>query len=90
ILFAAENGADVINLSLGMPDESEFLEDIVEDVTEAGVVVVAAAGNLNSTQPQYPAASACVLGVTAVDASRVKAGFASYGSWVRLAAPGVG
>jgi hypothetical protein len=90
ILFAAENGADVINLSLGMPFESDFLEDIIEDVTEAGIVVVAAAGNLNSTQKQYPAASECVLGVTAVNANRVKADFASYGNWVRLSAPGVG
>jgi hypothetical protein len=90
ILFAAENGAHVINLSLGMPYESDFLEDIVEDVTEEGITVVAAAGNLNSTQQQYPAASECVLGVTAVDANRVKADFASYGDWVRLSAPGVG
>jgi hypothetical protein len=90
ILFAAENGADVINLSLGMPYESDFLEDIIEDVTKEGIIVVAAAGNLNSTQQQYPAASECVLGVTAVDAERVKADFASYGNWVRLSAPGVG
>ncbi len=90
ILFAAEHGAHVINLSLGMPYESDFLEDVVEDVTEEGIVVVAAAGNLNSTEQQYPAASECVLGVTAVDADRVKADFASYGTWVRLSAPGVG
>lgn len=90
ILFAYENGAHVINLSLGMPFESEFLQDVIEDVTEEGVVVVAAAGNLNSTQKQYPAATECVLGVTAVDANKVKADFASYGSWVLLSAPGVG
>ncbi|HUM71523.1 MAG TPA: S8 family serine peptidase, partial [Chloroflexota bacterium] len=65
ILFAYENGAHVINLSLGMPFASEFLKDVIEDVTEEGVVVVAAAGNLNSTQKQYPAATECVLGVTA-------------------------
>lgn len=90
ILFALENGANVINLSLGMPYASDLLEDIIEDATEAGIVVVAAAGNLNSTQKQYPAATECVLSVTAVDANKVKADFASYGSWVLLSAPGVG
>lgn len=90
ILFALENGADVINLSLGMPDQSDLLEDVVEDAAAAGVVVVAAAGNLNNSQPQYPAASECTIGVTAIDAQRVKASFASYGSWVLLSAPGVG
>lgn len=90
ILFALEHGADVINLSLGMPYESELLQDVVAEATGQGVVVVAAAGNLNSPQPQYPAATACVLGVTAVDAARVKASFANYGPWVKLSAPGVG
>ncbi len=90
ILFALENGADVINLSLGMTDQSDLLEDVVEDAAAAGVVVVAAAGNLNNSRLQYPAASQCALGVTAIDAQRVKAPFASYGSWVLLAAPGVG
>lgn len=89
ILFALENGANVINLSLGMPQESDLLADVIDEATEAGVVVVGAAGNLNSNQKQYPAASECVLGVTAIDANRVKADFANYGGWVRLSAPGV-
>lgn len=90
ILFALENGANVINLSLGMPYESDLLEDIIEEAAEEGVVVVAAAGNLNSTQKQYPAATECVLSVTAVDPDRVKADFANFGSWLLLSAPGVG
>lgn len=91
ILFAVENGADVINLSLGMPESSSyFLEDIVDQAAAQGVVVVAAAGNLNNTRKQFPAAADCALGVTAIDAGRVKADFASFGNWVSLAAPGVG
>ena len=89
ILFAVENGADVINLSLGMPYASELLEDVIEEAAEQGVVVVAAAGNLNSAQEQYPAATECVLSVTAIDANRVKADFANYGDWLLLAAPGI-
>jgi subtilisin family serine protease len=91
ILFAVEHGAHVINLSLGMPENaSYYLDDIVSEAANQGVVVVAAAGNLDSTQQQFPAATECALGVTAIDPNRVKAGFASYGSWVSLAAPGVG
>ncbi len=90
ILFAVENGARVINLSLGMPFQSDFLEDVIEDAAEEGVVFVASAGNLNSTQPQYPAATECVVSVTAVNADRIKADFANYGNWLLLSAPGVG
>ncbi len=91
ILFALENGADVINLSLGMEESSSyFLEDIIDEAAAQDVVVVAAAGNLNNTRKQFPAAADCALGVTAIDPNRVKASFATYGNWVSLAAPGVG
>lgn len=91
ILYAVEHGAHVANLSLGMPEmRSDFLDDVVELATQQGVVVVAAAGNLDNTQQQFPAATECALGVTAIDPDRVKASFASYGGWVSLAAPGVG
>ena len=91
ILFALENGADVINLSLGMAESSSyFLEDIVDEAAAQGVVVVAASGNLNNSLRQYPAAADCALGVTAIDPNQIKADFASYGNWVSLAAPGVG
>jgi subtilisin family serine protease len=88
ILFALKNGATVINLSLGMSEESELLEEATEDAAEQGVLVVAAAGNLNSDQPQYPAASECVLAITAVGPAKVRSPFANYGSWIALAAPG--
>ena len=90
ILFAMEHGANVINLSLGMPYESNLLEDIIEDAAEEGIVIVAAAGNLNSAQKQYPAATECVISVTAVDADKIKADFANFGDWLLLSAPGVG
>lgn len=90
IQFAALNGADVINLSLGMPSDSEMLEDVIQGVTATGVVLVAAAGNLNSNIAQYPAAFAGVLGVTAVGPTAVKSPFANYGDWVDIAAPGQG
>ncbi|MBX3055542.1 MAG: S8 family serine peptidase [Anaerolineae bacterium] len=88
IQFAVQNGAQVINLSLGTPEESELLEDVIEDATDAGIVVIAAAGNMGSTSEQYPAADDNVLGVTSVGPAAVLSPFANYGAWVDVAAPG--
>ena len=88
ILFAVENGATVINLSLGTVEESDLLEDVLEEAAESGVIVVAAAGNLGTTQAMYPAADECALGVTAIGPIDTKSSFASYGDWIALAAPG--
>jgi subtilisin family serine protease len=88
ILYAIHNGADVINLSLGTPSKSDLLKDVVREATRNGVVVVAAAGNLNSKNPQYPAAVECAISVTAVGPTGVKSEFANFDTKVDLAAPG--
>lgn len=97
ISYARSNGADVINLSLGTSSPSRLLREAVMDATRSGVVVVAAAGNSNTTVPHYPAAgngiSASVdglLATTSVDMYEKKSGFANYGLWVDVAAPGTG
>ncbi|MEZ4718961.1 MAG: S8 family serine peptidase [Caldilineaceae bacterium] len=91
IEWAVAQGADVINLSVGAESDSRVLRDTIAEAVAQGVVVVAAAGNLNSAAVQYPAGYPDVLGVTAVDGANVKASFASYGAgWVDIAAPGVG
>jgi subtilisin family serine protease len=88
MLFAAANGADVINLSLGSVYQSDFMTDVLDQLAAQNVVVVGAAGNLNMNIPQYPAAADCSLAVTAVGLGPVKTRYASYGPWVDLAAPG--
>ncbi|MGF1617561.1 MAG: S8 family serine peptidase [Acidimicrobiia bacterium] len=89
LAFAAEHGVRVINLSLGSVNDSELIEDLIEELTEGGVVVVAAAGNSDSEQPLYPAASdEDVLAVAAIGPNYEKSPFSSYGSWVDLVAPG--
>lgn len=88
ILFAVENGANVINLSLGTTGESDLLEEVIEEATQSGVLVVAAAGNLGTRQEVYPAADECALAVTSIGPTDRRSEFASYGSWVSLAAPG--
>ncbi|MBX3015911.1 MAG: S8 family peptidase [Caldilineaceae bacterium] len=91
IEWAVKQGADVINLSLGTPFDSFILRDTIQQATAQGVIVVAAAGNMNTDQPQFPASYPAVIAVTAVDGNNQKAAFANYGAgWVDLAAPGVG
>jgi thermitase len=102
ISFADSNGADVINLSLGMPDPTllglappKLLREKVEEAIRDGSVVVAAAGNYNNFVPTYPAARGStaddddgLLAVTSVDWKERKSDFANYGMWVDIAAPG--
>jgi thermitase len=89
VLYATRNGAHVINMSLGTTRPSRLLNEVIEEaITLGDVVVVAAAGNLNSSQQQYPASTNGVIAVTAVTESRLRARFANYGSWVDIAAPG--
>ncbi len=91
IEWAVQQGADVINLSLGAENDSRVLRDTIARVIAQGVIVVAAAGNLNSSLPQYPASYPHVISVTAVDSAGIKADFANYGvDWIDIAAPGVG
>lgn len=88
VQYAAANGADVINLSLGTSAQSELMEDVIDGVVDAGIIVVAAAGNLNINSEQYPAAYEDVLAVTSVGPDATKSTFANYGTWVDIAAPG--
>ena len=88
MIYATDHGAQVLNLSLGTSLPADVLLEGVNYARSAGVMVVAAAGNLNSTEPQYPAANEGVIAVAALDEERLKTSFSNYGSWVDLAAPG--
>lgn len=90
IRYAMQNGARVINLSLGGTRKYGVLTQVLRIATDAGVVVVAASGNDGTSIPQYPAGITNVIGVAAADAIDQKAVFSTYGSDVSLVAPGVG
>lgn len=90
IHYATAHGARVINLSLGTSADAGLIEDAVREASLAGVFVVSAAGNLDSTEKQFPGADGCALGVTAIGQSDVKSSFSNYGSWVDMSAPGEG
>lgn len=88
ILYAADNGARVVNLSLGGSDPSLALEEAVAYAAGKGCLLVASAGN-DGGPVLYPAALPDVIAVGAVDASDLPAAFSNRGPEVELAAPGV-
>ncbi len=90
LIWAADNGAAVINLSLGGPTTSPVLSNAVSYAQARGALVVAAAGNDGATQPSYPAALAEVIAVGSTDAAGGRSTFSNSGSWVSVAAPGEG
>ena len=83
-------GARVINLSLGGTDNDPTLQNAINRAYAAGAVIVAAAGNSGTSTPVYPAAYDHVIAVAAVDSYLQRAWFSNYGSYIDLAAPGVG
>ena len=89
IIWAADNGAEIINMSLGGSSASSTLEDAINYAWSKGVVIVAAAGNSGSTTPSYPAYYANCIAVAATDANDAMAYFSTYGKWVDVAAPGL-
>ncbi len=88
--WAATNGADVINLSLGSGVDDPAVKAAVARAVADDVVVVAAAGNSGGTSKFYPAALPGVLAVGATTAGGgSRAGFSQHGDWVDVGAPGV-
>jgi hypothetical protein len=88
IAQAVTDGAKVINMSLGAPEYSQSLDDAVQDAWNAGVVIVAGAGNDGTTAEFYPAANNNVISVGAFDEDHRRATFSNYGTWVDISAPG--
>lgn len=89
VKYAADHGADVINLSLGSSQSSDLLQDAIVDARARGVTLVAAVGNDNSESiPQFPSSLAEVMAVAAIELSGQKASFSNFGSHVDVSAPG--
>jgi subtilisin family serine protease len=94
IQWAIDNDMDIINMSLGSTSGSTALQQACDQAYNAGVLVVAAAGNngrAGSTADTviYPAKYDSVVAVGAIDSTNKRASFSSTGSKVELAAPGV-
>jgi subtilisin family serine protease len=88
VLYAAQKGARVINISLGGYSNSSALQTAIQSaVNTYGAVVVAGAGNDNLETPFYPAAYDEVLAVVGTDSIDAKVGLSNFGTWVDIAAP---
>jgi serine protease len=90
ISWAVLNGAKIISLSWGGSGYSQMEQDIVNDAHANGVIILAAAGNENSTELQYPAAYEHVIAVASLDSNDARSSFSSYGTYVDISAPGRG
>eukprot|EP00913_Durusdinium_trenchii_P006223 g5835.t1 len=89
IFYAIDQGADVINLSLGSLANVEIIEDAVDEAVDLGVIVTASMGNAGSSDEEFPAALNKVAGVAATDNAGVLAGFSNRNDEVNVCAPGV-
>jgi subtilisin family serine protease len=87
--YAVANGADVISNSWGGGSYSKTMKDAIDYAHSQGVIMVAAAGNDYSNEPQYPAAYEHMISVAATNSNDEKVPFSNYGDWVDIAAPGV-
>ena len=90
IEWAANNGAEVVNVSLGTTVSSAALKDAVDYAWNHDTVVVAAAGNSGKEIREYPAAYGNANAVAGTGKDGLRASYSAYGTWVDVAAPGSG
>jgi thermitase len=88
IVWATAHGARVINMSFTLSAPDPAVGAAVEHARSQGVVLVAAAGNTGTADVSFPAAYPGVVGVAGTTADDARYDWSTYGSWVKLAAPG--
>jgi serine protease len=88
ILWAADNGATVINMSVGGFPYSQAVQDAITYAWNKGIVLVGAAGNNNREEKFYPASMANVISVSATQRDDEFSHWSSYGPSVDVSAPG--
>jgi len=89
IIWATDQGADVISISIGHSAPNGFLADAVEYAHQSGVVIVASSGNIPSDPIAYPAAYESTIAVGATDNTDQPASFMSTGPGLTVVAPGI-
>ena len=83
-----KQGTKVINMSLGGTSFNSAYEPILTQARTKGILVIAAAGNENTSVNAYPAAYEGIMSVAALNSDYEKSDFSNYGNWVDIAAPG--
>jgi hypothetical protein len=89
IIYATDNGADIINMSFGGGGNQAEVEATFYAFVN-GVLLVKSAGNDNSSIPDLVESHSWILSVASVGSNDVKSSFSNYGEWVDVSAPGVG
>ncbi len=88
IIYAADNGAHIINISWGSESFSRMIADACQYAYERGVIVVASAGNTPKAELMYPARLNTTIAVGAVNSSLQLTGFSSFGPDLDIVALG--
>lgn len=88
IYYAVDHGADVINISAGRYGTTDAEQAAIDYAYQNNVVVVASAGNENTSEPLYPASANHVISVGATKSNNKKADYSNYGNYVDISAPG--
>lgn len=94
IEWAISNGMHVINMSFGIPSDpanySRAVEEACQRAFDAGIILIAAAGNANQQRIDYTAAFSSVVAVSATTREDTRAAISNYGEKIELCAPGDG
>lgn len=88
IIWAVDNGANIINLSLGGGAENEFLKRAIDYAINKNISVVVAAGNEGKNGKIYPAVYDNVISVGSVSYKKLRSDFSNYGNNIDVVAPG--
>ena len=88
IVYAVENGAQIINMSWGGDELSYIIRDVTKYAYDHGCILIGAAGNDNKPIVIYPAAFEHVIAVGATDSQDKKSSFSNYGTGIDIVAPG--
>lgn len=88
IYWGIENDMDIINMSFGTTVNSEVLHQAMKDAEDAGIILIAAAGNTEHQDVNYPAAYDEVIAVGSINAEGSLAELTSTGTELELLAPG--
>ncbi|MFH2035516.1 MAG: S8 family serine peptidase [Candidatus Zixiibacteriota bacterium] len=88
LIYAADNGADVVSMSFGYPFQSYLLEEALQYAKSKGVVLIASSGNSGKIEYNYPSASLSTISVGAMNDSNHVTDYSTYGNFLNVIAPG--
>jgi thermitase len=89
IVWAVDNGANIINISLELKEPAAALREAIEYAWNRGAVIIAAAGNDGSELPTYPAYYKNCIAVAAITEDNQLVPLSNHGDWVDVAADGL-